>query len=963
MKKTSLILIGLGVSSLLSAFAAEPGKTQVLQNPDCKVAIVNGADLQVTLPNGASRIFKPEFTILSSQKNPQKMLRRGNVGTNNGKTPLYNVPTWGREVAVKVDAKEHVMDGFNPEIDRDIEAGRTANYFLAGVPEVVKADKAELSDGAIRWVFPETAAGRLSATIKLPADQGGPEMSFTFVPAKDGYYSVGYTGAPGVTVAEMEEMWQPLIWQEKRLPNLPYLTESYLCPVPTTLVAQQGVTVGVLADPSEIPFQPLPDRFNSKFGVMVRDNAGLARPMLFAPVLGGPGSQMKAGKPFDFKAHLICKQASLLDTYEYAARSYFGFKDYRKNSTVTLNKTFDNIIDYNMSPYSQFVEELRGCNYATDVPGAVKNITGLHPLSLAFVTDNEEIFKKRGRPMLEYSWSRERFLFSTNPEVKGDGTSSKLGGPGAPMSDFAAAYGFSQNRTNANLELAKNIYTKPINLCLNLSEWLYGDQWQNAMHLYKATGDKKYLDLAVKGADLYLEERVDTPQSDFSDKASRDMFFWTSYAPQWMELYLLYELTGEKRFLDAAQKGARQYAQFIWLCPTVPDEQVLVNVGNKAPRYRGGEKFKDMIVPEETVDAWRVSEIGLTPESSPTCNGHRGIYLSSFAGWMLRIARDAKDPFLYDIARSSVIGRSESFPGYHINAGRTTAHEKADFPMRSLPELNGVTSLHYNHPWPHAAMIMDYLVSDVYYRSDAQVDFPAEYAEGYAYVHSKTYGAQPGRFYDEKDVWLYMPKGLLTSSNVQVNYLAARGNGKLYLALTNQSKEAVTTTLTLDKKLLKLVPGQVYSAKVWKDNKPSEGVSIANGEVTVDVAAEGITALAIDGLSITPVFQNKVMEKSLAWKTDTANLEFGGGSKAVLFNFGPDLQSVYSFTQATGETFKKVMFHYSCDGKWASTTKESYPFEFTVEVPRDTKEFRFRYEGTDKDGKTSTSEEGVLVKN
>ncbi len=414
--------------------------------------------------------------------------------------------------------------------------------------------------------------------------------------------------------------------------------------------------------------------------------------------------------------------------------------------------------------------------------------------------------------------------------------------------------------------------------------------------------------------------------------------------------------------MDAAQKGARQYTQFIWLCPTVPDEQVLVNVGNKAPRYRAGDKFKDMFVPEETVDAWRVSEIGLTPESSPTCNGHRGIYLSSFAGWMLRIARDAKDPFLHDIARSSVIGRSESFPGYHINAGRTTAHEKADFPMRSLPELNGVTSLHYNHPWPHAAMIMDYMVSDVYYRSDAKIDFPAEYAEGYAYVHSKAYGAQPGRFYDEKDVWLYMPKGLLTSSKVQINYLAARGNGKLYLALTNQSKEAVTTTLTLNKELLKLVPGQVYSTKVWKDNKPSEGVSIANGEVTVDVAAEGITALAIDGLSITPVFQNKATEQTLTWKTDSANLEFGGGSKAVLFNFGPDLQSVYSFTHATGETFKKVTLHYACDGKWASTTKEAYPFEFTVEVPRDTQEFRFRYEGTDKDGKPSRSEEGILVK-
>jgi hypothetical protein len=369
-----------------------------------------------------------------------------------------------------------------------------------------------------------------------------------------------------------------------------------------------------------------------------------------------------------------------------------------------------------------------------------------------------------------------------------------------------------------------------------------------------------------------------------------------------------------------------------------------------------------MSAPEEVVDAWRVSEIGLTPESSGTCNGHRGIYMTQFAPWMMRIARDTKDQFLHDIARSAVIGRYESFPGYHLNAGRTTAHEKADYALRSLPELNGVTSLHFNHPWPHAAMIMDYLVSDIYYRSDAQIDFPAEYAEGYAYCRSKIYGAQPGHFYDEKNVWLFMPKGLLSSSNVQINYLAACGNGKLYLALANQSKEAVTTTLTLNSGLLKLDPRKWYSAKVWKDNKPSGSVSITDGQVTVSVSAEGITALAIDSLPVSTSFQSKLTEKTSAWRQDSASLKFGGGSKAVLFNFGLALQSVYTFTKATGETFKKVTLHYACNGKWSALTRESYPFDFTVEVPQGTEEFKFRYEGVAKDGNLISSQEGILKK-
>lgn len=931
-------------------------------NNEYTISITNNTDLKVVLKNGATRVFRPEFTVLYSDQNPEKLLRRVKIETKAGHLLDYKVPTWGQRASIREKSEAHVMDGFDPEVDRSIESGRTANYFLSTTSSVVLADKAVVSGKTIKWDFPRVYGGLLSASVKIPLGEEGPELNFQFVPALAGYYSIGYTGSPGIKPNQVEELWQPLIWQENRFPNISYLSESFQCPLPTTLVENQGVTIGVLADPSEIPFEPLPSKNNSRFGVLVRDRSGLARPMLFAPVLGGVGSKMSAGTPFNFKAHLICHQGDLLETYQQVARKYYGFKDYRRNSTVTLNQTFENIVDYGLGSFSQFIDELRGCNYATDVPGAVKNITGLSPLSLAIVTDNREIFFKRARPMLEYSWSRERFLFSTNPEVKGDGTSSKMGGPGAPMSDFSTAFIFSQKRTTCDLELAKRIFTQPIDLCLNLSEVLKGNSWQNAMHLFKATAEERYLKSAIQGADLYLEKRVFKSQRDFSDPDSRDMFFWTSYVPQWMEMYLLYELTREKRYLDAAEAGALAYTQFVWFCPTIPERKVQVNVGGLVPRYRMGPRYKDMYMPEESVEAWRVSEIGLTSESSGTSNGHRGIFMTQYAPWMMRIARDTKNSFLYDVARSAVIGRYEGFPGYHINAGRTTAYEKANFALRSLPELNGVTSIHFNHPWSHAAMIMDYLVSDTYYRSNAQIDFPAEYAEGYAYCRSKVYGAQPGHFYDEKGVWLYMPKDLLNSSNVQINYLAGHGNGKLYLALANQSKEQVTTTLTLNSELLKADPRKTYSAKMWRENQPCGNVSIMDGKVTVTVSAAGITALAIDSLSINPSFQSKLIEKTSVWRKDSASLEFGGGSQAVLFNFGPDLQSVYTFTRATGETFNKITLHYACDGKWGELTRATYPFDFTVELPKGTGEFKFRYEGVAKDGNKISSQEGVLIK-
>jgi hypothetical protein len=269
--------------------------------------------------------------------------------------------------------------------------------------------------------------------------------------------------------------------------------------------------------------------------------------------------------------------------------------------------------------------------------------------------------------------------------------------------------------------------------------------------------------------------------------------------------------------------------------------------------------------------------------------------------------------------------------------------------------------MHYNHPWPHAALIMDYLVSDVYYRSDGKLDFPAEYAEGYAYCRSKVYGAEPGTFYDGSKMALYMPPGLATSSNVQVNYVAARGDGKLYLMLTNQSRELQKTTLKLDAGRLNIAVGEEYAVEVWEGDRRAGSTVVRNGAIMIDVPGDGVTALAIDAVKIRPAFQTRIVDaRSKPWQKDHATLSFGGEARALLFNFGPDLQSVYSYIKANGDVFKRVTLHYANDGEWKAVSKDEYPFEFTVDVPRGTNEFRFRYEALSVDGQTVRSAEEVL---
>ena len=50
------------------------------------------------------------------------------------------------------------------------------------------------------------------------------------------------------------------------------------------------------------------------------------------------------------------------------------------------------------------------------------------------------------------------------------------------------------------------------------------------------------------GADRYLLTRIDEGAKDFSDGAP---FFWTGFAPQWIDLLELFEATQDRRYLDA----------------------------------------------------------------------------------------------------------------------------------------------------------------------------------------------------------------------------------------------------------------------------------------------------------------------------------------------------------------------------------------------------------------------------
>jgi len=954
---TAFLLLLLAGSS--PAYAGEA----TLSNDYYAMSLNEDLRVRVQRKTGGSFECAPTFTIIDATANPKLKNRPAGIEHVN-----YSVVSWEADPAglqqdkalKQVNIGAGVAgDGFDDSVLRGSVEGRTADLFSVGNTLVAKASKAQIKGASIQFSFDTNPAFDLEATLSLDNDALEPVLAFVFTPKRKGYYSIGFTGMPESRQSEIDEIWQPLIWQEKRFPDRSYMTLAYQCTVPATMVRVKDNCVALVADPRELPFEPLPVMDNSRFGVALRNAQGWAQPMIFAPVLGGYGSQMEAEKPFTFKMRLVVSEGTCSDAYERIARDIYGFGDYRHNAIASLNETLNNLLNYGMSGYSQFIEELKGCSYSTDVPGAVKNVSSLSPLEMALVTDNQDIYQNRAYPFMEYMLSREKFLFSLDPKQKIQSPSRNLNGPCAPMTELTSLYDVFQKSNPVFLTLAEKMYDTDRTSKLDVVEKEIS--WRNALALFKATGEKAYLEEAMVGANAYINRRIDHLQNDFSDPDAGGLFFWTDYAPRWIDLLELYEQSGEVRYLDAAHKGARLFAMYVYLCPAIPDQDILVNKGDKAPMYwyLKGKGHKQMYCPEEEVPAWRLSEMGLTSESSGTCYGHRAIFMATYAPWMLRLGYYANDAFLSDIARSAVVGRYRNFPGYHINTARTTIYEKADYPLREHRDLS-VNSFHYNHIWPMMSMLFDYIVSDIFVRSKGQIRFPGEFIEGYAYLQNKFYGHEAGEWYGAKDVHLWMPQGVLACDNVELNFLTARGDGKFFVVFTNQSREELTATVCLNKTLIGNLAGKTKRARIRLQGDAQESFPVEDGSFKVTVKAQGITSVEIDDVEIVPVFQQRILSRTNAafWTPDYLEVPFGEARAMILP--GVENDNAYIYLRSDDTEFRAITLYYQQAGAWTTIQDDAFPYEFTVPLDGAALEFRFYCEGVSVDGKAMRSEEAVL---
>jgi hypothetical protein len=903
-----------------------------LENDRYKLVRGDDGALTVTVAGMAPQRLVPEFTVLRSEADPH--IERNFTHPNYLVAPRPAVRWYGVDEPVDVlnawlaSPQMKAAIGFDAIVREEAEgrraweyrnasgklklmvtgrhAGGTTRPFSAGQKTVLRPVGASLADNRIRWQFAGQATFALAAELQLPSGQADPQITFELTPTRNGFYSVGFTGAPDAPLDCLVRVPQPCAGSNGRQFDF-VLCEADL-KLPSVQISTAEGSVAVVADPCECRFR-LPTLADSRFGLMLAQQAGRLRPVLWAPLLGGAESQRKAGQSWRFSLRIVVRPGGWQDAYRHIARAIHGFRDQRDASGPgSLNGCLDRVMDFladrNGRNYAMWHDEQKYYDYFTDQTGVFKPFSPLTGLSAAIVTDDEDFYRRRARPAVEFALSRKYNVFSPY-EAKHRVVSSAardVGGPYIGYAQLVSLHEFLQRRVPVLRKLAEERGPAHGSVADALARW-------------QLTGDRAALDEAVRTARAALAH----------DQASgvQGLFDYID----------LHAATREPQFLRGALDAAYHYSTSLNLYPAPPDESVTVDAGGRAPihyhsfgRHHNVWGFftpQPVATPEQVVPAWRVARLGLPSPAYPM------EYWMNVHGALLRVAALGGDTFLRDIARWAVVGRFGNYPG--DNRSQISLIGERPDAVEHPPWQWNFATVNPGHAWDFAGAVLDFLVSDAFYRSGGAIDFPAESLAGCDF-RVRAYGARPGRFYDARDVRLWLPRGLVRCDNRQLDWLAGYGNGQFYLALWNQSSHEERGSVMLDRAWVECRDG---NARSWVENRVAAPLPIADNAFSVAVGPKGIVALAIPA-TVKPRLQAKL------YAVDTRPLPDAsfqrcptsfGMVHAMLLTAGRGLASAFVYAEALPEDVIAARLRWrQGPGAWHEMTDAIYPYEFSPEL-------------------------------
>lgn len=732
------------------------------------------------------------------------------------------------------------------------------NPFAGGsVCEAVPVSARNLDKNTIEVEYVTAGDHTVRGVWTLSKSGKSVDLSLEFTPSKSGCYSLGVMGLHAPLPSAVTNVLLPPMYQYRRIPAQPQMLLSVMMPQPVAIVeaeaAGRRMSAFVSGDDTVFPLDWGGVDY-SPMGFSLKNHANMVEPVAFSPVLGMADSKMKAGQKVTRKFVVGLAAAPWNETLEHVATEVYAVKDYRRQTDRSLTETMFGIIDLmNDSVYGGWDAGMRGFYDIEGKPTKAPTVVHSAPLAIIAAAVNaadEDMYVSRALPTIEYTLSRKGYRWSTRTTVDGynkDPETLRLTPFG---SQFTTTYYEGLNRLlgdrnpwlrdialpDGDLRAPKG-YSAPI-----LS-------WVQALYAYRLTGDQKWLRRAKSVARRDAEKHIYAN----SEKPQRYQAFYNStiYAP-WWDFVDLYEETGEKEWLDAARYGAAHTIAGIRSWPAVKDSVQTIHPGgvyngNTTMWWKGSEEFRlgfprqEGDAPEHEVEQWRVSPVGLGFEQPSTYflrnKGKltRPVFMSSWAPSLLRLNRHTGLDIFDTYARNAVIGRFTNYPGYYAT-GYTDLTMSEEFPYKG-PD---VSSIYYHHIPPHLAFTADYLVSEAVQRAGGKVSFPYGKQEGFVWFSNRVFGGAPGTVYDDKNVHLWLKKGVLTSDNPEVNYLTAVSDRQLWVLLCNESRDEASTTVVLGREAASLAD----AAKAKVNGKGSRLAAGAAG-FEVRIPAKGFAAVAM----------------------------------------------------------------------------------------------------------------------
>jgi hypothetical protein len=939
------------------AQAAEPA----LRNDRYALSAQADGSVRVEAAGLPPQTLQPTFTVMSSAMNPgyarsathpnYRIAPRVAVRWQNAVEPLGDLLQWlqARDLGLHVTENAQGERVWSSLSDRHgggwtlsgPYAQGTINPFAAGSRADLRASRATVASGKIALAFEEQPGFVLTAEIALPPGEGDPQVKARLEAKQAAYYSVLFTGMPAWR-EEFDRMLPQECYEPHRL-LCDYVMAECDLRLPRAHLVSAGGNMALVVEP-DAGDTPQPDAANSRFGMMIQRCGEAFKPVALAPLLGGAGSRLKAGEAVALAVRCVFRAGDWKETYRHIARDIYRFRDQRDNSgpgslNGTLERLMDFLSDRNGKNYAMWSDEQKYHDYWSDRSGLYKPFSPLFGLGLALATDDEAFYRRRARPAVEFALSRCYNVFAPYETIENKQAGSaarELGRSYLGYEQLVELNGMFGDRAFAIRALAE-------------AQRASGSKASGLLPQYTLTGERGSLSNAVRKAEsMYVRDHALIPALGGD-----------AYA--FMDFLSLYEATGQKRCLDLAVEGAYGAALGLNLSPAVPDATVTVDKGGRAPIHAhsfGRHKLwgfpppEPVAVPEQAVPAWRASLVGVPGIA------YRGEYWMNAHAQMLRVAALSGDDFLRALARWGMVGRFGNYPGDNCSQRSLVAErpEGADRPIWACTHA----TINPGHAWEFAGAVLDFLVTDAFDRSAGAIDFPSRNMPGSAF-RTKAYGDRPGCFYDEKSVRLWLPRGLLSCSNAQFDYLAAYSSNSLCLAFWNQAFDGQAGRVTLNPQLVDL--SGAGAARVWRDGKPAEPVRLEGGGLALSAPPKGIVALVLPGARVRPRLQARI--------GDASSLKLGpesaktvdtplGKVHAMLLTLGRGLTSAFVYAEAQPEAVIEATLRFrQGEGAWQERRDAIFPYEFSVDV--DDAGGDFACELVVKDAKRGLQRSGVLV--